>query len=239
MPDYDEYFQRLESCSEELKDFVGNYLAIPVEGSRGCWWSKCTFCNLNAQYKGYREKPVEQVVAEVEAQVRRYRCHNIRFVDNVQRIKGFARFMTALRDLNLGLSFFMELRAGRLEKQDYALMRDAGVKIVQIGVEAVGNRMLKKINKGVTVIDNIATVKYCQECGILPFYNVIHSYPNEDEADLEETARNIECLKSIIPPMSLIPLGVGQGSPIQQHPAEFNIKEMARPKTSWQYPEHV
>ena len=58
MPEYEDYFRELENCSPHFKKAIKYHLNIPVEGSRGCWWNKCTFCNLNTQYNGYREKSV-------------------------------------------------------------------------------------------------------------------------------------------------------------------------------------
>ena len=55
LPEYEEYFHELENSSPDFQNAVRYHLNIPVEGSRGCWWNKCTFCNLNTQYNGYRE----------------------------------------------------------------------------------------------------------------------------------------------------------------------------------------
>ncbi|MGA1864686.1 MAG: RiPP maturation radical SAM C-methyltransferase [bacterium] len=225
VPDYEDYFNTLEGCSSATKEYIRNYLSIPVEGSRGCWWRRCTFCNLNKQYSHYREKPVEQVIDEIGHLVDKYPCHNIQFVDNVQRVKDFNKFMSGLKNLDKDLDIFMEMRAGSLKKEDYLLMRDAGVKRVQIGVEAFGNKCLKKMNKGTTTIENIAAIKYCQEFGILPFYNIIINYPNEDESDLQETSENVKFLKGFIPPISVHPMTLAFESPVFDNPEEFNIKE--------------
>ena len=113
IPDYGDYFAKLEMCSPEFKNFVRGYLALPIEGSRGCWWNKCTFCNLNMQFSGYREKPVERILHEVSSQVEKYQCHSIKFVDNIQRIKDFDAFMTGLKDLNKDLNIFLEIKFWR------------------------------------------------------------------------------------------------------------------------------
>jgi radical SAM superfamily enzyme YgiQ (UPF0313 family) len=48
IPEFEDYFHKLENCSPNVKNFIKDHLIIPVEGSRGCWWNKCTFCNLSA-----------------------------------------------------------------------------------------------------------------------------------------------------------------------------------------------
>jgi ribosomal peptide maturation radical SAM protein 1 len=226
IPEYDDYFKILEECSSNTKEYITNNLSIPIEGSRGCWWNKCTFCNLNAQYSHYREKSVERIIYEVKEQVDRYDCNSIRFMDNVQKIKNFNKLMSALKNMDKDLNIFLEIRAGHLKKEDYRLMRDAGVRIVNIGVEAFGNRMLKKMNKGVTTIENIAAIKYCQELGILAFYNIIINYPNEDQSDLQEAIENVKFVKGFIPPISVHPMGLYHGSLVYNNPKAFNIKEI-------------
>jgi ribosomal peptide maturation radical SAM protein 1 len=240
MPEYEEYFHELENCSPDFKNAIRYHLNIPVEGSRGCWWNKCTFCNLNSQYSDYREKSVACVIEEVRKQVDKYQCHSIRFVDNVQRIKNFDKLMSGLKELNKDLNIFLEIRAGHLKKQDYGLMRDAGVTRVQIGVEAFGNRYLKKMNKGVTTIENLSAIKYCQEFGILIIYNLIINYPNEDQGDLQEAAENIKFLKSYVPPWAVNSLGIYHGSPVYRNPQDFNIKEIKIPDHAlWRFPQKI
>lgn len=240
VPDYAEYFERLDRCAPETQEVVRTYLSILVEGARGCWWGKCTFCSQNVQYERYHGKPVQQIVDEVRTLVDRHQCHTVCFVDNVQRVKGFRELMTGLRDLNRDLDMFMEIRAGRLEREDFALMRDAGVKLAQIGVEALSNSMLKKIDKGVTTIQNIAAIKYCQEHGIYADYNIIIDYPTEEAIDLEQTAENISFLTGLMPPASVLPMWLGINSPIYDRPEDFNVAGIhLPPNAAWLFPEDV
>jgi ribosomal peptide maturation radical SAM protein 1 len=240
MPDYDDYFHELDNCSSDFKNAIRYHLNIPVEGSRGCWWNKCSFCNLNTQHRVYREKSVERVIDEVKKQVDKYQCHSIRFVDNVQRIENFDKLMSGLKALDKDLNIFLEIRAGHLQKKDYRLMRDAGATSVQIGVEAFGNKYLKKMNKGVTTIENVAAIKYCQEFGILAIYNLIINYPNEDQGDLKEASENIKFLKSYLPPWAINPLRIYHGSPVYREAKDFNIKELKIPDHAlWRFPQKI
>ena len=66
--------------------------------------------------------------------------------------------------------FFAEARAGQMKSDDYALMKKAGFRNIQIGIESFSKSYLKKINKGARVIDNIAALKFCKEQGIINEY---------------------------------------------------------------------
>lgn len=52
IPDYSDYFSEQKTTFSK-KPFIPQ---VPVEFSRGCWWAKCTFCNLNLQWCRYRKK---------------------------------------------------------------------------------------------------------------------------------------------------------------------------------------
>lgn len=240
IPAYEEYFNELGNGSPELNTFVRNYLTIPIEGSRGCWWNKCTFCSLNMQYSGYREKPIDQIIHEVEYQVDKYKCHSIEFVDNTQRVKNVDKLMSGIINLKKDLNIFLEIRAGSLKKEDYKLMKNAGAKIVQIGIESFGSKMLQKMNKGVTPIENIAALKYCQEFGILPVYNIIINYPNENDHDLKESEENVKFLKNLVPPAYIQDMQLMVKSPIDNNLKEFNIKEKKLPENAlWFFPKKI
>jgi hypothetical protein len=96
------------------------------------------------------------------------------------------------------------------------------------------------MNKGVTNIENLAAIKYCQEFGILSIYNLIINYPNEDQCDLQEASENIKFLKSYIPPWAVNSLGIYHGSPVYRNPQNFNIKEIKIPDHAlWRFPQKI
>ena len=67
-PDYSDYFQELRA---QKLSFIPE---LPVEFSRGCWWNKCAFCNLNLQWRGYRYKSGERMIKEVEFLQKRHQA---------------------------------------------------------------------------------------------------------------------------------------------------------------------
>ena len=159
VPDYDDYFRLLKGFEPSRRFFP----TLPIEASRGCWWqgrnndgrfNGCAFCNLNLQWNGYRIKPVRQVVREVEHLVRRHEVVSLAFADNTLPEKQAARIFDGIGALNLDLSIFAEIRA-TTPPSTLRKMKRAGVDTVQVGIEALSSRLLKKMNKGVRAIDNL------------------------------------------------------------------------------------
>jgi ribosomal peptide maturation radical SAM protein 1 len=230
VPDYNDYFQEL-SRQPRLSNLVPN---LPVETSRGCWWHRtrsgsvdraCRFCNLNLQWRGYRSKKPLQVAAEMEELAAKHTSLKFFFVDNILDTDKINELFSCIHGLGRDFEIFTELRAS-VSRQQLIRMRRAGVTQVQIGVEALSTRLLQKINKGTTTIQNIETIKHCEELGIQHLSNLMLGFPGSDEEDVAETLDN---LKFVAPyqPLRKVRFWLGQNSPVALHPEQHGIRRIA------------
>ncbi len=124
------------------------------------------------------------------------------------------------------LSLYIESRAGILKSSDYILLKKAGFKHIQTGIETLSSNYLKKMNKGTKIIDNIAALKYCKENHIKNSYNFIIDYPNEEKIDFDETQKTICLLQKYLEPPNISKYLVGYQSPIYNNPEKYNIKKL-------------
>jgi ribosomal peptide maturation radical SAM protein 1 len=227
VPDYDDYFDLLNTFDDRKVFFP----TLPVEISRGCWWkpagkpgkvSGCAFCNLNLQWHGYRHKPPLQVVSEIDHLTSRYQSLSITITDNVLPRKGSAEIFKQIGDLKKDLRLFCEVRA-TTPRLELKVMRDCGMQKVQIGIEALSSRLLKKLHKGTTVIQNLHIMKNCEALGIENLSNLILQFPGSDAQDVAETLRVLEFAKPFYP-LKAVNFWLGLGSPVWQNPKEYGIK---------------
>lgn len=232
LPDFDDYFTELRASG--LNVIPG----LPIEFSRGCWWNRCAFCNLNLQWGGYRSKSSGRMLREVEQLRSRYRCLDFFFTDNCLPPAEGKRFFSSLSQSDTDVHFFGEIRPlGKAE--NYALYRRGGLNSVQIGVEAFSDSLLKKMNKGVSAMDNIAAVKDCTGAGIRLDGNLILEFPASTEEEVEETLR---CLDFVLPfqPLKSAAFFLGHGSPAWTSPGEYNIRAVRpHPFNRMLYPEEI
>jgi ribosomal peptide maturation radical SAM protein 1 len=226
IPSYDWFYEELATATDDIKQYYYYFGRLPVEISRGCWWNRCTFCNLNVHHPCYREKPVRRIVEEIQTLSDRYKVLDFQLVGNTLPRKDYRALFEQLIRLGRDFSFVAEARAGELTSQDYMLMKKAGFTTIQTGIESFSAQYLKKMNKGTRVIDNIAALKFCRESGIQNHYNLIVNYPNEDAKDFEETQHIARQLQSYLDPPQLCELRVMYGSQIQRCPEQFNIKTL-------------
>jgi ribosomal peptide maturation radical SAM protein 1 len=226
LPSYDSFYESLESCSTEIQQFFQYYGRLPIEISRGCWWNRCTFCNLNLQYNSYREKCVDKIIEEIQFLASRYKMLSFQIIGNTLPKNNYRDLFERIKHLGKDFSFVSEARAGILKSNDYVLLKQAGFDIIQTGIESFSQSYLKKMNKGARVIDNIAALKFCRENGISNKYNLIIDYPNEDVVDFQETVKNVELFKQYLEPPQICYLKVLYNSPIQCNPDIFNIEKL-------------
>ncbi len=226
-PDYDDYFDLLQSFSPGKTFFS----TLPMEISRGCWWQRpledgkssgCAFCNLNLQWEGYRAKKPMQAVSEIDHLTTKYKTLSVAFMDNLLPLKTSKDIFMRIGKLKKDFLLFGEIRA-TTPRHILADMRIAGMKEVQIGIEALSTRLLRKLNKGTTAIQNIEIMKHCEALGISNSSNLILCFPGSDQEDVDETLRNLEFTLPFRP-LKMVDFWLGLGSPVWRHPEDFGIE---------------
>lgn len=218
LPVYDDYLQELQNSG---LSFIPT---LPLEFSRGCWWNKCTFCNLNLQWCGYRFKTSGRVLQEVDQLARKYRALDFSFTDNSLPPKEAAAFFAAAADSGKGLRFFGEVRPPD-KPETYSLYHAGGLRTIQVGIEAFSAGQLQRMRKGVTVMDNVAALKFAQEAGIKLDGNLILEFPGSTEEEVRETCRVLEY---VVPyrPLKAAGFFLGHGSPVWRDPEKFGLKAL-------------
>ncbi len=225
-PDFQSYFQELSIISDEVQQYNALYGRLPIELSRGCWWNNCTFCNISAYHKKYREKTVDRFVEELNFLSEKYKNLTFQVIGNTLPQRDYKKLCEKIISLGKDYNLFIEARAGQLNNDDYTLLKKAGFCNIQTGIEAFSSNYLKKMNKGVKVIDNIAALKYSKENGIFNNFNLIVNYPNEEHIDFLETIHNIEFIKDYLDPPQISQFVVGYDSPIYKNLEKFNIEKL-------------
>jgi len=228
-PDYTDYFETLKKLSE-AKRFLPK---LPVEMSRGCWWSKatlpqqaggCAFCNLNLQWEGYRSKSLRQVVQEIDSLTDHYELLSVSFVDNLLPPKNLQLLFETLARLGKDFRLFAEIRA-TTSLDELLAMRAAGVAEVQVGIEALSTRLLRKLNKGTTAIQNLEIMKNCEAPNVPDLIsNLLTHFPGSDETDVEETLNTLQ-FAGALRPLKATSFWLGYGSPVWRHPEAFGIRK--------------
>ena len=242
-PDYDNYFELLKTFDTGKSFFP----TLPVETSRVCWWKRavgsakvtgCAFCNLNLQWDGYRSKPASQVAAEIDYLTGRHQTLSVAIMDNVLPKKEAIVMFKQIAALDKDLRLFGEVRA-TTPWRELKAMGECGMREVQIGIEALSSRLLKKLHKGTSAIQNLEIMKNCEALGIRNISNLILQFPGSNEQDVAETLRTLEFALPFYP-LKAVSFWLGLESPVWQHPRKFGIQAMYNhPNWSFLFPEDI
>ncbi len=219
-PDYAPYFQEMHNHFPGLP-FIPT---LPVEFSRGCWWNKCSFCNLNLQWRDYRCKKGDKMAAEVLHLAQTHESLQFTFADNALPLKEADRFFARTGEKDLDLQFFAEIRT-IVEPDRLQLYRRGGLQTIQVGIEALSNSLLRKMKKGTTVMDTMAMMKMAGENRIRIEGNIITEFPATTEAEIDETLESLDYLFPF-PPLQVARFFLGYGSPVHTRAREFSIRSI-------------
>lgn len=234
IPDYTSYFQELNSLFPD-QPFIPR---LPLEFSRGCWWRKCTFCNLNLQWQGYRWKTSRKMMSELLYLTKKHQCLDFTFCDNALPENETAPFFQKCWESGKDFRFFAEIR--NIKQSDkLALYRNGGLTTVQVGIESFSNSLLQKMKKGTSVIENLAIMKHCLENNIQLEGNLIVEFPGSSKTEIEETLRNLDYA---IPfnPLTAASFFLGFGSPMEKQPHKFGISGISHHRNNKSLlPEHM
>jgi ribosomal peptide maturation radical SAM protein 1 len=232
IPDYEDYFDQLSTSpiASEIKP------SLLIETARGCWWGAkhhCTFCGLNGDTMGFRAKSPKRVVDELLYLRERYGVKRIDSVDNILDLRYVNQVFPELKQRNADIEMFYEVKSN-LKRQQLSMLHDGGVRVIQPGIESFSDDVLSLMRKGVSGFQNIQLLKWSEEVGIVPAWNILAGFPGEDPAEYQWTAGIIPLLTHLEPPTGCAPIRLDRFSPLFTRAEEMGLRRV-RPTHAYYY----
>lgn len=239
-PSYDDFFAEAERKRHESGK-VFNVEYLPFESSRGCWWGQknhCVFCGINPDLMGFRAKEIDGVIRDIVTLSARYGVTKFTATDWIISRWHCDDLFRHLRELDLDIEFFYEVRAD-MTKSQLKAMKEAGIVHVQPGIESLSTPLLKLMKKGTTAIKHVQFLRWTRELGIDLSYNILGGFPDEQEAWYLEMARLIPRLRHLQPPRhNLHFIEMHRFSPLYREQSRFGVDQHAlRADYQFNFPE--
>jgi anaerobic magnesium-protoporphyrin IX monomethyl ester cyclase len=174
---------------------------VPLMASRGCQWSKCTFCSdiVSASGRSFRSRSVGSVMDEVREQARRHQCTNFLFLDlklnsNPNLFRGIVENMQSqVRGAEWIGTVHVDQRADNgLSYRELKAAVTSGMRRVSFGLETGSQALLDRMQKGSTVEGNAEFIRNAHQVGLSVRATMFRGYPGETARDLELTADFLE-----------------------------------------------
>jgi ribosomal peptide maturation radical SAM protein 1 len=223
-PDYSDYFEQFNE-SRLGREWQPS---VPFETARGCWWgqkTQCTFCGLNGTTLSYRSKSPRRALEELVRLIEGHPECDVDVTDSILDPRYFRRFLPELGHRRLGATLCWEMKAN-LTKDQLRILRDAGVRLVQPGIESLSDAVLELMRKGVTGLQNIQVLKWCRELGIRPYWNLLWGFPDEPPEEYARMARLVPLLTHLTPPAGFGPIRLDRFSPLFRDAAHFGLTKV-------------
>ncbi|WP_338799062.1 radical SAM protein [Acidovorax sp. DW039] len=195
--------------------------------AHGCYWKKCSFCDVSLDYISRYEGASASVLADrIEQIVRETGQTGFHFVDEAAPPKALKALATELIARGTGISWWGNVRFEKTFTPELAeLLADSGCIAISGGLEVASDRLLNLMKKGVSV-DQVARVtKAFSDVGILVHAYLMYGFPTQtvqDTVDALEYVRQLfanGCIQSGF----FHRFACTVHSPVGQHPEEYGV----------------
>lgn len=195
--------------------------------AHGCYWGKCTFCDISLDYiKIYEPIAAAVLVNRIETLVAQTGETGFHFVDEAAPPSLMKALALEIIKRNLTITWWTNIRFEKNFTQDLCyLLKASGCIAVSGGLEVASDRLLKLIDKGVTVAQVAQVTRNFTEADIMVHSYLMYGYPTQT---VQETVDSLEMVRQ------LFELGIIQSgfwhqfaltahSPVGLHPEEYGV----------------
>lgn len=162
--------------------------------AQGCYWHRCAFCDTSLPYIGdYRAPQASVVVDRMERIAEQTRRTGFHFVDEALPPKLLHDVAEEILRRGLTLSFWGNIRFEKAYTADLCdLLAEAGMVAVSGGLEVASDRLLKLMDKGVTLGQTANACRHLRDAGIMVHTYLMYGFPTET---LQETIDALETVR--------------------------------------------
>ncbi len=153
--------------------------------AQGCYWKKCAFCDISLDYiSRYETTSASLLVDRIEAIVAETGQSGFHFVDEAAPPKVLKALALELLRRKLQISWWGNIRFEKSFNPELCqLLAESGCIAISGGLEVASDRLLKLMQKGVSV-DQVARVTHAfTEAGIMVHAYLMYGFPTQTVAD--------------------------------------------------------
>jgi len=204
-------------------DFCWNKMVL----AHGCYWKKCTFCDTSLDYiERFEPAKAKHLVDQMENVIKQTRQSGFHFVDEAIPSSLLKSLSEEILKRGLKVTWWGNLRFdSQFTLKLCELMADAGCVAVTGGLEVAAPRILKLINKGVSVEQVREITANFSKAGIFVHAYLMYGYPTQTK---QETIASLEVVRDLFVSNSIQSafwhrFSCTVHSPVGKNPSEYKI----------------
>tara|TARA_B110000902_G_scaffold129770_1_gene151038 strand:- start:6108 stop:8168 length:2061 start_codon:yes stop_codon:yes gene_type:complete len=164
--------------------------------AHGCYWGKCTFCDVSLDYIGSYEPIAASILVDrMEEIIAQTDERGFHFVDEAAPPALMRELALEILIRKLDVTWWTNIRFEKSFSHDLCqLLKASGCIAVSGGLEVASDRLLKLIDKGVTVEQVARVTRHFTECGIMVHSYLMYGYPTQT---VQETIDSLEMVRQL------------------------------------------
>jgi len=221
LPAYDlfpmEYYRLKQPVYSKKTDF-----GMRVLSGRGCKF-KCNFCYR--MDKGFRPRSEEAIVEEIQLLKKDYAINTISFTDELLMSSEdrVIRLCELFIKQNLNINWDCNGRLNYAKPRVLQMMKRAGCRFINYGIEAFDDQVLKNMNKALTTKQIIRGTEETIKVGISPGLNIIFGNIGDNEETLSKGAEFLMKYDDCAYLRTIRPVTPYPGSPLYYYAIEKGL----------------
>ncbi|TVZ51288.1 B12-binding domain-containing radical SAM protein [Dokdonia sp. Hel_I_53] len=164
--------------------------------AHGCYWGKCTFCDISLDYiKIYEPVAARTLVDRIETLVAETGQSGFHFVDEAAPPALMKAVALEILRRKLVITWWTNIRFEKNFTADLCkLLKASGCIAVSGGLEVASDRLLKLIDKGVSVAKVAQVTRNFTEADIMVHSYLMYGYPTQT---IQETVDSLEMVRQL------------------------------------------
>jgi hypothetical protein len=196
--------------------------------AHGCYWKKCTFCDISLDYiRRYEQTSVPLLCDRIEQLIRETGENGFHFVDEAAPPALLRDLALEILRRDLKVVWWTNIRFEKSFTRDLCrLLKASGCIAMSGGLEVASDRLLELIDKGVTVEQVARVCRNFTNAGILVHAYLMYGYPTQTA---QETVDSLEMVRQLFE-QGIIQSGfwhrfaMTAHSPVGINPAKYKAK---------------
>jgi hypothetical protein len=205
--------------------------------AHGCYWKKCSFCDVSLDYIGRYDPSVAKALADrMEELVRDTGQTGFHFVDEAAPPAILRGLAEEVLKRGMVVSWWGNIRFEKSFTPELCgLLARSGCVAVSGGLEVASDRLLKLMNKGVTVEQVARVSRAFAEAGVLVHAYLMYGFPTQTE---QETIDSLERVRQLFENGCIHSaywhrFSATAHSPIGMNPEKFGIRILEQKKVTF------
>ena len=164
--------------------------------AHGCYWGKCTFCDGGLDYiQRYESTSIELILNRMETIMIQTGQSGFHFVDEAAPPAILRKLAEEIIKRKLTVSYWTNVRFEKSFTPELCyLMAQSGCIAISGGLEVASPRILKLINKGITIETARLSMKNFADAGIMTHAYLMYGFPTETA---QETISSLEVVRDL------------------------------------------